>query len=108
MWVRRTAGLACCCCVLWGAVTCLAQDPPAWQRHMEAANALRLRNDLAGAVKEYREVVRLNPAFAPAHMNVGLLEYARRSYTEALSSLRKATQLDPKMGPAWLYQGIIL
>jgi len=84
-----------------------AEDSAVWQQHMERAAAARQRGDLRAAIHEYTEAVKLNPSFAPAYMNIGLLEYASRNYGDALAPLQKATRLDPKLGPAWLYQGLV-
>src|SRR5258708_38722755 len=84
-----------------------AQDVPLWQRHMEQAATAQRRGDLTGAIQEYKEVVKFNPGFAPGYMNIGLLEYAGRQYAEALGPLREASRLDPKLGPAWRYQGLV-
>jgi tetratricopeptide (TPR) repeat protein len=58
--------------------------------------------DLAGAETRLRQALKLNPSFARAHYNLGLLLSSKNQPAEAIASLRRAEQLDPSdAGAPW-------
>ncbi len=57
--------------------------------------ALGQQGDRAGAETEYREAVRLDPKFAVAHANLGLLLCLKGNFAEGFGEIRLAYQLDP-------------
>lgn len=58
--------------------------------------------DLEGAETRLRQTLKLNPSFARAHYNLGLLLSSKNQPAEAIASLRRAEQLDPSdAGAPW-------
>jgi predicted CXXCH cytochrome family protein len=58
--------------------------------------------DTAGAETRLRQALKLNPSFARAHYNLGLLLSGKNQEAEAIASLRRAEQLDPSdPGAPW-------
>ncbi len=51
--------------------------------------------DMAGAEREYRRAIELNPSYASAHQWYFLLLTCQERWDEALSEIRKALDLDP-------------
>lgn len=52
-------------------------------------------NDLQGAAETIRESIAAEGAWSESHYSLGLIEYKRGKYQDAIESLRLADQLDP-------------
>jgi len=62
-----------------------------------SADAIRLWKERKGpeALEKFEQVVRLAPDNAEAHFSLGVIYEAQRNFSEALSSYRKALEIDP-------------
>jgi tetratricopeptide (TPR) repeat protein len=77
-------------------------DPNEGHARAWLALATFLRRDRPGdAVAAYREVVRLQPKNADAHLALGQLLLRQKDYAGAESELKQATTLDPRPTSAW-------
>jgi tetratricopeptide (TPR) repeat protein len=63
--------------------------------HINLGDALNRKGDLDGAAGACREVIRLDPKFAPGHNNLGLVLRAMGDLDGALACFREAARLDP-------------
>jgi serine/threonine-protein kinase len=97
----------------WAGFVLQIKDPPApgeAVRYLTVAAALRSRSafphlylslalwadhDLDGAVREARIGVDLDPDYAPAHQQLGILLRDKKENGEAIRCFRRAMQLDP-------------
>ena len=79
-----------------------AQNPDSGeiQKHYErATEASRAgQNDIA--VKEFREILRLDPHNAEAHANIAAIAYKQKNYTQAAEEFRAALKLRPALWSA--------
>ena len=71
-----------------------------WTAHADLANILRSQGKLAEAITQYDRSIRINPASAAVHNNLGnaLSDIARsdRKYGDAIAEYRRAIDLDRK------------
>lgn len=65
------------------------------------------KGDLAAAKKGFERVLQLAPDNVPTTINLGLIAYRQRGYTEAERLLQKAVRVQPEAGLAWLILGVI-
>jgi Tfp pilus assembly protein PilF len=72
------------------------------------ASVLEKRGDLAGAVAQMRETVRIRPRFALAHSELGQLLARSGQPEEALPELRTAVSLRPDLAEAHIRLGSVL
>jgi tetratricopeptide (TPR) repeat protein len=72
----------------------------------EQATADMRAGNLDAAATEFAAVVRQTPAFAEAHLNLGLAREEQGNYDEAIASFRKALVLKPRLRGANLFLGI--
>src|SRR5687768_2549635 len=106
---------------------CLAQVPASAQAQVEACSALlatgrynernraiihsnrgvaqRARRDLAVAIADYDEAIRLYPEFARAYVNRGNAHYDRQDYDRAIADLDQAVRLDARSASAFISRG---
>ncbi|MEW5978305.1 MAG: tetratricopeptide repeat protein [Acidobacteriota bacterium] len=96
----------------------LAAQPPSpeqirtWQSHPEVVRnfqrgrELRRAGKLQEAAAAYKEVLRLAPGLAVAHLNLGLVYHDQRDYPASTASFQRAASLDPNLVEAQLYLGI--
>jgi tetratricopeptide (TPR) repeat protein len=83
------------------------QDPEADLRaHYEAAKRAQQAGDLNRAADEYRDVVRLAPQMAEAHVNLGLMYHALGRLDESIRELQTAERIKPGLVGVSLYLGI--
>jgi Flp pilus assembly protein TadD len=85
-----------------------SEHPSAWP-YLNLAITLQFQNDLAGAESNLREALRLDPDFAQAHFQLGLVLEDLGRLDEAAQELRKAAQLnasyaEPHMALARIYR----
>ena len=57
--------------------------------------------DIAGAEREFRRAIELDPNFAPAHCGYSYALMIREEYEEALAEARRGAELDP-LSPIWV------
>lgn len=67
------------------------------QMHLERAQAALRANATAAAVKEFREVLALDPRNAEAYANLGVVAFFQHNYPEASKDLRSALTIDPSL-----------
>jgi tetratricopeptide (TPR) repeat protein len=85
--------------------------PDSAETHMMMANELGRRGDLASAIAQYRESIRLNPMLPGAHFE--LAEQLRTSSDPALNAqaedeYRAATQVNQYDAKSWRQLGVIM
>ncbi len=76
-----------------------AQNPPkplSAEDHVKRGDELLSKKDWDGAIKKYREAVRLNPKHASAHNLLGSALEHKGDLQGALSEYRAACALDPE------------
>lgn len=74
--------------------------------HFAAAQAAQQQQDYPAAEREYREVLRLQPGFAEAHMNLGLAYQLENRVPEAMTEFRRALKLKPSLVGANFFLGV--
>jgi tetratricopeptide (TPR) repeat protein len=60
------------------------------------------------AIVSYKKVLKLNPDYAPAHINLGTLYYSQSDYELAEEHYRKAIECDPRYALAYFDLGNVL
>lgn len=78
------------------------QVPEKAQQKFDKGCALFEGKDYQGAIKQFRDAVKIQPDFAPAYLQLGLAYRRLGSLEEAARSFENATRDDPKSLPAWL------
>ena len=71
----------------------------------EGAEQMRAGN-AAAAEAAFRKATELDPAFAPAQLDLGLAQLKEGKLLEAIASIRKSLELDPSSPGAHLFLGI--
>lgn len=66
---------------------------------MHAGNA-------AAAEVDFQKAIALDPSFAPAHLDLGLVQLKEGKLLEAIASIKKSLELDPSSPGAHLFLGI--
>ena len=79
---------------------------PEVQSHLAAAQQAQSQQDLATAETEYDAVVKLDPQFAEAHMNRGLVHQLQGREPEAMADFRAALKLKPSLTGANFFLGV--
>jgi tetratricopeptide (TPR) repeat protein len=72
------------------------------------AKAAQSRNDLAGAIAKYEEILRIAPRLGPAYNNLGALYFRQRDYPKAVTVLEQGLKINPAMPSASALLGIAL
>jgi len=72
------------------------------------AKAAQSRNDLAGAIAKYEEILRIAPQLGPAYNNLGALYFRQRDYRKAAGVLEQGLKINPAMPSASALLGISL
>jgi len=80
-------------------------DPVAWN---SIGNLDFINNDLQGAIAAFDRALEIDPDYAHAHNNRGLVLIRFGKYPEALSSLDEAIRLDPRLSEAWKNKSLTL
>jgi Flp pilus assembly protein TadD len=123
-WPRTQAALAAAVCLVCLALTSLQvqywRDSISLYQHaigatsgnyvarFNLASVLEKRGDLAGAVAQMRETVRIRPRFALAHAELGQLLARLGQPEEALPELQSAVSLRPDLGDVQVRLGSVL
>ena len=74
----------------------LELDPTLFEAHYNLALTAEKLGDRASAEREYRETLRLRPAYTPAALNLGAALYAEKRFREAIAVYREARGRDPR------------
>ncbi len=74
--------------------------------HFAAAQSAQQQKDYPSAEREYREVLRLAPGFAEAHMNLGLVYQLENRVPEAMTEFRRALKFKPSLVGANFFLGV--
>jgi len=85
-----------------------AEADPHVQELYSQAKAAQSRNDLAGAIAKYKEILRIAPQLGPAYNNLGALYFRQRDYREAAGVLEQGLKINPAMPSASALLGISL
>jgi Flp pilus assembly protein TadD len=72
----------------------------------QAISALN-KGDVTAARQDFKKVLELVPNNAPTLINLGLLEYRQKKYSEAETLLSAATKSAPQSGLSWLVLGVV-
>jgi len=78
----------------------LTKNPNAWIAHNNLGNVLADQGNLAGAVAEYRAVLRIKPDHAKAHYNLGLALADQGKVLEAIGQYEQALRIQPELAEA--------
>jgi len=81
-------------------------QPQQWELVFQRATQEMQAAQFADAEKDYREVVRLRPAFAPGYLNLGLTLAYEKKTEESVQLLERAIALSPSLRGAQLFAGI--
>ena len=87
----------------------LAAQTPDWreiQKHYKRATDARQGGQNDAALKEFREILRLDPNNAEAHANIGVIAYAEKQYSQAAEEFRAALKLRPSLWNAQAFLGM--
>lgn len=79
--------------------------PELEQHYRRAQEALQAKQD-AIAIREFREILRLDPKNAQAHANLGVIAYTQKNYAQAAQELRTALRLQPSFWSATAFLGM--
>lgn len=74
------------------------------ERHFAAAERAQKTGELDTAVREYQEILQLEPQLAEVHANLGLVYFAQSRFDDSAKELDRALQLKPTLRAAsfWL------
>ena len=70
-------------------------------------NTLAVKNDFNNAVKAYQSALKLNPNYALAYFNLGLLNSQKGNFDDALKQFDKSIKIDPSFAEAYRNTAII-
>lgn len=97
----------CCLVVTMGPVVARTQEISSeGRKHFAAARQAQDAGSLDRAVEEYLETIRIQPGFAEAYNNLGLIYYVQGKFTESASALSSGLQIKPTLIGANLYLGV--
>jgi len=75
------------------------------QHYQRAQEALQAHQD-AVAIREFREILRLDPKNASAHANLGVIAFTEKDYAQASQEFREALQRQPSLWNAKAFLGM--
>ena len=75
------------------------------QHYKRAQEALQSRQDIV-AERELREILRLDPRNAFAHLNLGVIDFTRKDFTQASQEFRAALKLQSSLWIAKAFLGM--
>ena len=70
-------------------------------------NTLAVKDDYNNAVRAYQNAIRINPNYALAYFNLGLLNSQKGNFDDALKQFGKAIEIDPLFAEAYRNTAII-
>lgn len=74
-----------------------------WEAHFELAGELAAKGDVAESIREYSEVLRINPRHAVSHANLGVMLVRQNKLADAVICFENALRLDPNYRQAREY-----
>jgi tetratricopeptide (TPR) repeat protein len=77
------------------ATNVFSQVQSAAEAHYNLGVALYDKDDLDGAIREYREALRIQPDYADAHVNLGVALYDKGDLDGAIREYREALRIQP-------------
>lgn len=87
----------------------LAEEPgPRLRLLLDKARAAEAAEDLAGAARAYREILRLKPGWGAAELNLALVLASQRNHAGALAQFDLALRHDASLLSAHLGRGVAL
>ncbi|MEO8740280.1 MAG: tetratricopeptide repeat protein [Casimicrobiaceae bacterium] len=89
-----------------GADSAPGDDRQRAQKLVDRGNAAEESDALAEAIRCYREAIKADPGFAPAHLNVGIALQALGESAQAIASYSAALALDPDYAAAQYNLGL--
>jgi tetratricopeptide (TPR) repeat protein len=108
--IMRLIGFGCCAIlVMFGfQAEALAQNaPPEQLQSLFRQGAQEMHaGDSSAAEATFRKATEVDPAFAPAYLDMGLAELKQGKLLDAIASIRKSLELDPSSPGAHLFLGI--
>jgi tetratricopeptide (TPR) repeat protein len=78
------------------------------QRLYQEAKEAEASGDAAGAVRRYKEILRIAPKLGSAYNNLGLLYFKQQDYDKAVSTLEQGLKVNSAMPTAYALLGISL
>jgi tetratricopeptide (TPR) repeat protein len=94
-------------CTLIFAGTSWSQAAPDQMQSLFRQGAQQMHaGNAADAEVSFRKATELDPAFAPAHLDLGLAQLKQGKLPEAIASIKKSIALDPASPGAHLFLGI--
>ncbi|HXJ91695.1 MAG TPA: tetratricopeptide repeat protein [Terriglobia bacterium] len=79
---------------------------PEIEQHYQKAQAYLQAKQTAAAAQEFREILRLDPANASAHANLGVIAFDTNDYPQAAQEFRAALKLQPRLWNAEAFLGM--
>jgi tetratricopeptide (TPR) repeat protein len=76
------------------------------EQHYQRAQAALQAKQAAVAAQQFREILRLDPANASAHANLGVIAYDANDYPQAAQEFGAALKLQPKLWNAEAFLGM--
>ena len=84
----------------------IPQGPQAGDFYLQATDKLQ-RSNLAGALKDFDQAIRLNPQYASAYNERAGIKFRRGDRQGALSDLNQAIKIDPEFADPYGGRGIL-
>jgi tetratricopeptide (TPR) repeat protein len=81
---------------------------PEASQHWNAAQRAEQQKQFDAAVQEYRQVTKLEPAYAGGFVSLGQAYMEQHDFGSALAPLKHALELDPSLAPAHQLLGYAL
>jgi WD40 repeat protein/Tfp pilus assembly protein PilF len=91
----------------WHLTRLLAKEPNSWRLRHRRAIAQSEEGNVAGAIADWSEALRLKPDLLEARFNRGLTYYQLGRWTEALTDLTETVRAEPELNAAWRYRGLV-
>ena len=85
-----------------------ASNPPGVQEKFLAAVEAEEAGEKQRAISLYEEMMKLDPSFAPAWINLGTIHFHLREFSRAEELYRRATEIDPSYVLAFFDLGNVL
>lgn len=73
---------------------------------VQSANAARQAGNTDEAIHDYTRALAMRPDWTEGWWDLGMTQYETNRYADAATSLRKLTQLAPKLAPGWDILGL--
>jgi len=98
------------CLLLWllacGKLSAQTSNRNEIQQHYKRAQVALQSQQPDVAVREFREILGLDPKNAPAHANLGMIAYTQKNYAQAAQDFRTALELRPSLWNATAFLGM--